>query len=106
MNYPHWFCYLVANDFTLTPCAVMLISEEQARDAIHRYVNKKGGLWASDTTVSKYNSLDELLHDTGLAKEDLIVLSDDDRGKCIAFTYCDEPGGRCGVDYYDGGCFV
>lgn len=52
-----------------------------------------------------YESLDALLQSTGLAKSDLTILSEDDRGKCVAFKFCDEPGGRCDVDYYECGCF-
>ena len=104
MNYPHWFTYLIIGDMTL-PCAVMLISEAQANCAVSKYVELKELDGHVDPFV-RYESLDALLHGEGLAKSDLIILSDDDRGKCIAFNYCDEPGGRCDIDYYDCGCFI
>jgi hypothetical protein len=83
----------------------MLISEAQADCAVRQYVKVKELDGHLDPFVH-YDSLTSLLRAEGLAKSDIIVLTDDDRGKCIAFNYCESPGGRCDIDYYDCGCFV
>ena len=109
MKYPHWFCYLDTNEqfrgrALVYPVAVMLISEAQALCAAQRYAEYKG--WTFRGELIQYESLDETLLETGLTKDKLTILTDDERGKCVAFTYCDEPGGRCGMDYYECGCFI
>lgn len=103
MKYPHWFCYVKYGSFDL-PFAVMLVSEQQAICSVELYVKMKE-MDAQIPPLVMYESLDDLLRSTGLSKSDLIILSDDDRGKSIAFKYCDEPGGRCNIDYYTGGSF-
>jgi hypothetical protein len=103
MNYPHWFCKVTASGVDI-PIAVMLISEVQAKCAVDRYV--KNIDYEHITPFTLYDSLDHLRSSEGLALSDIIVLTDDHRGKCVAFRYCDSPGGRCDVTYYDCGCFI
>lgn len=88
------------------PVAAVVISKEQARCAIDRYCKAKNLV---DTRVEPiyYENLDALSRTEGLEPSDLLILTDDDRGKCIAYQPCGEAGaGRCRLEYYDCGCFV
>lgn len=105
MDYPHWFCKITYCNISLPVC-VVLISQAQAVCAVDRYIKKLGIDYDSITSFTEYQSLDRLLHTEGLAKEDVTILTDDDRGKCIAFRPCDSKSGRCDIIYYDCDCFI
>lgn len=101
MNYPHWFTFLRDGTETI-PVAVMLISQSQAECAIERYASVKNLVWDWQYFV-KYDNLEMLRAAEASADDRLIVLTDDPRGKCIAYQPCNQPGGRCHIEYYECG---
>jgi hypothetical protein len=113
-NYPHWFGFAVQFDEEtaeplLAPIAALAKTRSEAMCMISAYAKAKS-LMAPEHMFEQqlvcFDTADDMYeHHAGLDIP-ITILTFDDRGKCISFRRCDEPGGRCDVEYYQCGCFV
>lgn len=107
MDYPHWISHIIVDE-QLQPIAILARTKSEAACTARLYADFKNSPWPvfDVDTLRGFDSDRDLCFHTGLRPSDLIFLTEDDRGKCLAYRPCGAVGGQCDVEYFPCGCFV
>jgi hypothetical protein len=105
MNYPHWLGMIELGDTTVAVAALARTSG-QAECSIRLYAESKGATVGPGELVC-YDNKAQMLFATGYKASDVVILTEDDRGKCLAYRASEDPSCPIEVEYFTcGGCFI